>query len=104
MPAVIKAVRTVDECIGRIAQTTLELGNSLLITADHGNADMMLDPITGEHFTKHTTNNVPLTLLSNDYKNATLRQGILADIAPTILDMAGLKQPEAMTGRNLIVK
>jgi 2,3-bisphosphoglycerate-independent phosphoglycerate mutase len=104
MPAVIKAVRTVDKCIGRIAQTILELGNSLLITADHGNADMMLDPITGEPFTQHTTNKVPLTLVSNDYKNATLRQGILADIAPTILDMAGLKQPEAMTGRNLIVK
>lgn len=104
MPAVIKAVKAVDECIGRIANASMESGSSLLITSDHGNAEMMLDPFSREPFTQHTTNKVPLTLISNSYKNSTLQPGILADIAPTILDLAGLKQPIAMTGRSLIVK
>lgn len=103
MPAVIKAVRTVDACMGLIAETVLELGNVLLITADHGNAEMMLDPISGEPFTQHTTNKVPLTLVANDCDNVLLRKGILADIAPTILELAGLKKPDSMTGRSLIV-
>jgi 2,3-bisphosphoglycerate-independent phosphoglycerate mutase len=104
MPAVIQAVRTVDRCIGKIADLVLEQGGALLITADHGNADMMVDPVSGEPFTQHTTNEVPFTLVSEKYKQSTLHPGILADISPTILDLAGLAQPSSMTGRSLITK
>ena len=104
MSAVIKAVKVVDECVGRIADAMLKQGGSLLITADHGNADMMVDPFTGEPFTQHTTNEVPLVLVSDLHKNAHLHHGILADISPTILDLAGLPQPDSMTGRSLIQK
>ena len=88
----------------RIADLVLEQGGTLLITADHGNADMMIDPVSGEPFTQHTTNEVPFTLVSQKHRKTTLHPGILADIAPTILDLAGLEQPAAMTGRSLIAK
>lgn len=104
MPAVLKAVKTVDDCVGRIAAAVLDVGGSMLVTADHGNADMMLDPVTGEPFTQHTTNEVPLTLVSEAHRSCKLRHGILADIAPTILDLAGLPQPDSMTGLSLIEK
>ncbi len=104
MSAVMKAIRTVDECVGRIAAAVLEHGGSMIITADHGNAEMMVDPVTGEPFTQHTTNEVPLTLVSDLHKNSRLYHGILADIAPTILDLAGLPKPDSMTGRSLIQK
>ena len=64
MPAVMKAVTTVDECVGRIAELVLQQGGAMLITADHGNADMMRDPVSGEPFTQHTTNEVPFTLVA----------------------------------------
>ncbi len=76
----------------------------MIITADHGNADMMVDPRTGEPFTQHTVNDVPFTLVSEPYKNACLHRGILADISPTILTLAGLPQPASMTGQSLIKK
>ena len=104
MPAVMKAVRVVDECIGRIADAILAQNGNMMITADHGNADMMVDPITGEPFTQHTVNDVPFTLVSENYKSARLSSGILADISPTILDLAGLTQPASMTGHSLINK
>lgn len=104
MPAVMKAVTTVDECVGRIAELVLQQGGAMLITADHGNADMMRDPVSGEPFTQHTTNEVPFTLVAAAYQNRHLQPGILADIAPTILELAGLPQPPAMTGRSLITK
>lgn len=104
MPAVIQAVKTVDACIGSVADAVLEQNGTLLITADHGNADMMRDPETGEPFTQHTTNRVPFILVSEEYRTASLSPGILADIAPTILDLAKLPQPEAMTGKSLIVQ
>lgn len=102
MDAVVKAVRTVDECVGRIAEAMLKANGAMLITADHGNADMMVDPVTGEPFTQHTTNEVPFTLVSAAYKNRTLHHGILADIAPTLLELAALPQPDSMTGKSLI--
>ena len=102
MPAVLQAVRTVDECIGKIADAVLAHGGNLIITADHGNADMMVDPVTGNPFTQHTVNDVPFTLVSDAYKDARLRSGILADISPTILELAGLPQPAVMTGHCLL--
>ena len=104
MSAVLKAVKSVDESVGRIAAAMLEQGGAMLITSDHGNADMMVDPVTGEPFTQHTTNEVPFTLVSDFYKNSSLHHGILADISPTILDLAGLSQPNSMTGHSLIQK
>ena len=104
MSAVIQAVKTVDTCVGRIAESVLSVNGSLLITADHGNADMMRDPDTGIVFTQHTTNDVPFILVSEAYKNSKLRQGILADIAPTILDLAGITKPDSMTGSSLLQK
>ena len=86
----------------REAAAVLEQEGSLIITADHGNADMMVDPVTGEPFTQHTTNEVPFILVSDAHKNCHLDTGILADIAPTILDLADLPQPDSMTGRSLI--
>lgn len=104
MSAVIKAVQTVDRCVGRIAEAMLAAGGAMLLTADHGNADMMVDPATGEPFTQHTTNDVPLTLIADAYKGRTLHCGVLADIAPTLLELAGLPHPAAMTGASLIDK
>ena len=78
------------------------MGGSALLTADHGNADKLLTE-DGAPFTAHTTNPVPVVLISNEYKNATLRtDGVLADLAPTLLTVMGLPAPEEMTGKSLI--
>ena len=79
------------------------MGGSALLTADHGNADKMLAE-DGSPFTAHTTNPVPVCLVSNEYKDAKLHEGILADLAPTLLDVMGLPIPEEMTGKSLLVK
>lgn len=103
--AVIKALTVVDECVGEIVDKVLEMDGAVLITADHGNADLMVDPETGAPFTAHTTNPVPLVIISNRFKNIKLRDGgKLADITPTMLDMMGLKKPLEMTGESLIIK
>jgi len=100
--AAIKAVETVDACAGRIVAKVQELGGAVLITADHGNAEQMQDE-NGEPFTAHTTNPVWLVLVDDSRKNATLREcGRLADIAPTMLKMLGLSQPQEMTGDSLL--
>ncbi len=105
MPAAEKAVRVVDECVGRVVKAVLAQGGSLLITADHGNADQMVDPQTGEPFTAHTTNPVPLIYVNPADKNVKLRDGgRLADLAPTLLDMMGLDKPAEMTGVSMIVR
>ncbi len=101
IPASIKAVDTVDTCVKQIAEEVLKVGGHMLITADHGNADKLLED-DGSPFTAHTTNPVPFILVSEKYKNAKLNDGILADVAPTILDLMGLKKPEEMTGKSLI--
>lgn len=104
IPAAVKAVHTVDECVKKVTDKILSMGGSALLTADHGNADKMLDT-DGSPFTAHTTNPVPVVLVSNEWKSATLRKdGILADLAPTLLEVMGLPVPEEMTGKSLIVK
>ena len=96
--AAVKAVETVDACVDRVVKATRGLGGVALITADHGNAERMCDE-NGDPFTAHTTNLVPFYVVGADVK---LRDGRLADIAPTMLDLMGLKQPEEMTGQTLI--
>ncbi|MFH1021876.1 MAG: 2,3-bisphosphoglycerate-independent phosphoglycerate mutase [Planctomycetota bacterium] len=101
LPATIKAVETVDECVGKVLSALENADGDALITADHGNAEMITDPATGGPFTAHTTNPVPLVYVGG--RNLTLRDGgRLADVAPTCLEMLGLEQPKAMTGRSLI--
>ena len=100
--AAVKAVKTVEECMGKIVDAVLAKGGSALITADHGNADKMIDD-DGKPFTAHTTNLVPFILVSEQFKNVKLRErGILADIAPTLLQVMGEPIPEEMTGKSLI--
>ncbi|MCI5892838.1 MAG: 2,3-bisphosphoglycerate-independent phosphoglycerate mutase [Clostridiales bacterium] len=100
--AAVKAVETVDTCVGRVVDALLEMGGEALITADHGNADQMIDYETGEPFTAHTTNVVPLILIGRD--DVKLKDGRLADLAPTLLDMMGIEKPAEMTGESLLEK
>ncbi|MBQ5584723.1 MAG: 2,3-bisphosphoglycerate-independent phosphoglycerate mutase [Ruminiclostridium sp.] len=97
--AAVKAVETVDECVGQVVNAVTEMGGVALITADHGNAEQMLDS-EGNPFTAHSTNPVPFCIVGADVH---LRDGRLADIAPTMLDLMGLNQPEEMDGKTLIV-
>ena len=99
-----KAVEVVDECLGKVAEKIIEKNGVLLVTADHGNADLMVDPETGNPFTAHTINPVPLMLISNDYKGADLKDGKLADIAPTMLEILEIEKPAEMDGESLIAK
>jgi 2,3-bisphosphoglycerate-independent phosphoglycerate mutase len=100
MSAVLEAVATVDHCLGRIVQAAEESGTRLLVTADHGNAEMMLDPDTGGPHTAHTTNPVPLVAVGAE-PGGLRRGGALCDVAPTVLQLLGLPQPAEMTGRTL---
>ena len=104
IPAAVKAVHVVDECVKRVTDKILEMGGAALLTADHGNADRMLGD-DGKPFTAHTTNRVPVVLVSDAMKGAKLREdGILADLAPTLLTVMGVPVPEEMTGKSLIIK
>jgi 2,3-bisphosphoglycerate-independent phosphoglycerate mutase len=98
----VKAVETVDACLGRIETAVRAKGGAMLITADHGNAEMMIDPATGGPHTAHTTNPVPFIVVSEDAKQYTLTpNGSLRDISPTILGMLGIDEPKEMTGHDL---
>jgi 2,3-bisphosphoglycerate-independent phosphoglycerate mutase len=102
--AAINAVEAVDHCLGRLADAVRRAGGVLLITADHGNAEMMRDPATGQPHTAHTLNPVPVLLVNAPPGVTGLHDGRLADIAPTLLALLGLRQPAAMTGRPLLVR
>ncbi len=103
--AAIKAVEAVDTGVGRIVEATLAMGGGLLITADHGNAEQLIEYDTGKPFTAHTTNPVPLYLVVPQLAQARLRSdGILADVSPTILEIMLIPQPKDMTGSSLIVR
>jgi 2,3-bisphosphoglycerate-independent phosphoglycerate mutase len=100
LPAAIKAVETVDAGLGRIVAAVRKQGGALLVTADHGNCELMKDPATGGPHTAHTTNPVPVVLVDGGKK--AIQDGILADVAPTLLDLLGVPQPREMTGHTLI--
>src|SRR6202043_881735 len=104
MEAAIKAVEAVDTGVGRVVEATLAVGGGLLITADHGNAEQLIEYDTGKPFTAHTTFPVPLYLVVPQLASAHLRSdGILADVAPTILQILDIPQPKDMTGKSLIL-
>jgi 2,3-bisphosphoglycerate-independent phosphoglycerate mutase len=101
LAAGIRAVETIDRSVGRVVQALLERGGKALITADHGNCEQMLEADGSPH-TAHTTNLVHLLYVAPDSAKYTLADGILADIAPTLLAMLGLPKPAAMTGKSLL--
>ena len=103
LPAAIRAVETVDECVGRVVDAVLKKGGALVVTADHGNCEQMIDPETGGPHTAHTTFDVEMLVVDDRHVGRSLHSGgRLADIAPTLIDMLGLKKPDAMTGVSLL--
>ena len=101
--AALKAVEAVDGCIGRLVAAVAGAGGAMLICADHGNCDLMVDPETGAPFTAHTLSPVPLLLVGGGPRVTGLRPGRLADVAPTVLALMGLARPAEMTGRSLLI-
>ena len=101
LPATISAVQTVDECLVRVIRSAERAGARLLITADHGNAELMIDPETGGPHTAHTTNPVPLVVVDPDGRRPLRGGGALCDVGPTVLGMMGIEQPREMTGVDL---
>ena len=104
MDAALKAVEAVDECLGEVMGAIREVGGVLLVTADHGNAEKMVDEVTGAPYTAHTVGKVQAVLFNGDKDINNLKDGRLADIAPTLLDLMGIEKPTEMTGNSLIVK
>ena len=103
MEAAVKAVETVDSCVGKLVDKIVEIGGSAIITADHGNAELMVDPETDKVITAHSVNPVPFIVAGKDFVGKELlTDGRLSDIAPTLLDMMNLEKPEEMTGHSLI--
>jgi len=102
LAAAIRACEAVDQGMGRVVEALKAAGGAMIVTADHGNCEMMIDPETGGPHTAHTLNPVPVALVGGP-DGAKLRDGRLADLAPTILDLMGLEKPEEMTGESLIV-
>ncbi len=103
LDAAIKAVETVDACVEKVVEKVLSMGGKLLITADHGNCELMVTP-EGKPHTAHTTNLVHFLYVAEDAGEVTLNDGILADVAPTLLDLLGLQKPSEMTGKSLITR
>jgi 2,3-bisphosphoglycerate-independent phosphoglycerate mutase len=101
--ATVKAVEAVDNCVGRITTALKEKGGVAFITADHGNAEQMINSETGEPFTAHTSNPVRCIYFGNNEVKA-LKNGKLCDLAPTLLELLGVPKPQEMTGKSLFVK
>jgi 2,3-bisphosphoglycerate-independent phosphoglycerate mutase len=101
LAAAIKACEAVDRGLGRVVEALARVGGAMIVTADHGNCELMVDPATGGPHTAHTTNSVPVILVGGP-EGAHLRDGRLADLAPTVLDLMGLDLPPEMTGQSLI--
>ena len=101
--AAVAAIEAVDKCVGRIVEEILKKDGTILMTADHGNAEQMVDYKTGDPHTAHTTNPVPLVLISNN-KEYKIKEGKLADLAPTLLDLMGIEKPSEMTGESLLIR
>ena len=104
MEAAVKAIETVDTCIGRAVEALKEAGGAMFICADHGNAEQMIDYETGEPWTAHTTNPVPFILVNAGEEYDLAENGKLCDIIPTLLELMGLPQPAEMTGKSLLIK
>jgi len=104
LSAAIKAIEAVDECVGKVVMAVKETKGIAMVTADHGNAETMIDPNNGEPFTAHTTHRVPFALIMNGFKGSLRSDGRLADVAPTILYLMNIKKPKEMEGRNLIIE
>ena len=102
--AAIKAIEAVDECVGKAVEAVKEVNGQMFICADHGNAEQLVDYETGEPFTAHTTNPVPFILVNADPSYGLREGGCLADIAPTLIELMGMEQPEEMTGKSLLIK
>jgi 2,3-bisphosphoglycerate-independent phosphoglycerate mutase len=101
LDAAVRAVEAVDACLTRVVASAERAHASMLVTADHGNCEMMIDPVTGGPHTAHTTNPVPLVLLDERFRGALRAGGSLRDVGPTVLALLGLERPDAMTGRDL---
>ncbi|HUK65802.1 MAG TPA: 2,3-bisphosphoglycerate-independent phosphoglycerate mutase [Anaeromyxobacteraceae bacterium] len=105
LEAAVKAVKVVDECVGRLWAAAQKAHMAMIVTADHGNCEMMVDPVTGQPHTAHTLGPVPFILCDPDFRGASLRNdGVLADVAPTALRVMGLAQPKEMKGLGLIAR
>jgi 2,3-bisphosphoglycerate-independent phosphoglycerate mutase len=104
LEAAIKAVETVDACVGRVLEAIDPARHVAIVTADHGNCELMVDPVTGGPHTAHTTNPVPCILVDRDYHGELIADGSLRDLAPTILNYLGVPRPSEMTGRDLRAK
>ncbi len=102
--AAVKAIETVDECVGKVMEALLSVDGQMFLCADHGNAEQLVDYKTNEPFTAHTTNPVPFILINYDEDYTLAEGGCLADIVPTIIDMMGLVKYDEMTGKSLLVK
>lgn len=100
LSAAIKAVETVDSCLGSVIEAAKTVGADVLVTADHGNVEQMINPKTGSPMTSHTTNVVPLLYIGDSDK--ALQSGALCDLAPTVLALMGIQQPKEMTGKTLL--
>ena len=105
MDAAVHAVEVIDECLGRLRNAVERAGGVLIITADHGNIEQMKDPVTGAPHTAHTLLDVPFIIVNakTSARALQLRNGRLADVSPTLLDLLGMQQPQQMTGHSLIV-
>lgn len=104
MDAALKAVAAVDECLGKVMQAIKDVNGVLLVTADHGNAEKMIDEQTGEPYTAHTVGKVQAVLYNSELPIKEMKDGRLADISPTLLDLMGIEKPQEMTGNSLLVK